>query len=72
MITNHPLHHHPMTPIKNENADFLTLERNRLKVNQKTLHNSLSSKSLTTEKESSFNNLAEHNKFFSNSLNCLI
>lgn len=72
MITNRRLHRHQMTPIKSENVDFSPLARSRLKVNQKTLkatNRTYSSRSLTTEKTSL--NLAEHNKYLSNSLNCL-
>lgn len=71
MITNHRLHRHQMTPIRNENVDFLPLGKSPQKVNQKTLKTTYSSRSLTTDKETTFN-LAENNKYLSNSLNCLI
>lgn len=68
MITNQPLHHHQMIPIKNENVDFSILEKNQTKIKRKTLNTTFSSKSLTTETL----NLDEKNKFFSNSLDsCL-
>lgn len=70
--TNLPPPHHRTMSIKSVNVDSSTLEKSRAKASKKVLNATLSSKSLTTDNErNEISYLVEHNKYFSNSLNCL-
>jgi hypothetical protein len=70
MTSNHPPHPPPPIPIKSESADYSISERKpqAKATKQKTLNSTYSSRSLTSENDEI---IAEQNKYFSNSLNCL-